>query len=262
MIFQVTGRQPDEATRHPDDTVRRRGLPIRCGGRQRRANLQRYSSVRVKTDEKRQEIMAVARHVFLEKGYAASSMAEISARLGGSKGTLYNYFSSKEELFAAVMLEMANRNAGSLMNELERASDMRDEIETFMHRFMRVLCSPEVLAFRRMLIGEAGRSAIGKLVFEQGPKRYLQKVADLFARQVREGRFREVDPWRAALHIQSLCMGGLTQWVLEGAIDSPPDEELAAAAHAAAEVFLRAYSTADADAPARKPRAAVKRKRG
>jgi AcrR family transcriptional regulator len=52
-------------------------------------------------DAKRDTIIEVARQVFFEEGYAAASMSTIAARLGGSKGTLYNYFKSKEELFEA-----------------------------------------------------------------------------------------------------------------------------------------------------------------
>jgi len=50
---------------------------------------------------RRQAILKVARETFLEHGYDGASMSDIAARLGGSKGTLYNYFKGKDELFAA-----------------------------------------------------------------------------------------------------------------------------------------------------------------
>ena len=43
-------------------------------------------------DERRDGILDVGRDCFLVDGYAATSMSSIAARLGGSKGTLYNYF--------------------------------------------------------------------------------------------------------------------------------------------------------------------------
>ena len=61
--------------------------------------------MRVKTEGRRQVIIDAALEVFKEVGYERASMAEISARAGGSKATLYNYFKSKEELFSAAMLE-------------------------------------------------------------------------------------------------------------------------------------------------------------
>ena len=53
--------------------------------------------------ERRSAIMDCAEDIFLEEGFQAASMSAIAARLGGSKGTLYNYFESKEELYAAVI---------------------------------------------------------------------------------------------------------------------------------------------------------------
>ena len=56
---------------------------------------------RLDPDARREAILDVAQEVFLEEGFAAASMSTIAARLGGSKGTLYNYFRSKDELFKA-----------------------------------------------------------------------------------------------------------------------------------------------------------------
>src|SRR3954464_10654712 len=65
-------------------------------------------TVRKGRGDRRELILDVASEVFLKEGYAATSMSEIAARLGGSKGTLYNYFKSKEELFEAYV----SRNCG------------------------------------------------------------------------------------------------------------------------------------------------------
>src|SRR6201985_3540974 len=61
-------------------------------------------------DQRRELILDVAEAVFLEQGFAAASMSEIAARLGGSKGTLYNYFKSKDELFQAYVLRRCALN--------------------------------------------------------------------------------------------------------------------------------------------------------
>src|ERR1700751_4458357 len=51
--------------------------------------------------DRRDPILDVAYECFVADGYGAASMSTIAARLGGSKGTLYNYFASKDELFKA-----------------------------------------------------------------------------------------------------------------------------------------------------------------
>src|ERR1700761_9610785 len=52
-------------------------------------------------DARRELILDVAPAVFLEEGFANATMSVIAAKLGGSKGTLYNYFKSKDDLFNA-----------------------------------------------------------------------------------------------------------------------------------------------------------------
>jgi AcrR family transcriptional regulator len=198
--------------------------------------------LRVKTEEKRQAIVAAAREVFRKKGFVATSMAEIAASLGGSKGTLYNYFTSKEELFAAVVMEMAKIHGERAMSELEQARDIQTALRTFAHKFVRLHCSADVVDFRRMHIAEGGRWGFGKLVYENGPKLFHQRIADVFAAQMRAGHLRDAEPWQATIHLLGLCRAGLADQLVEGVIDHASDEEIAATADAAADVFLRAYA--------------------
>ncbi|PKO62129.1 MAG: TetR family transcriptional regulator [Betaproteobacteria bacterium HGW-Betaproteobacteria-18] len=51
------------------------------------------------------ELLAAALDLFVEKGFAATRVEEVAARAGVSKGTLFLYFPSKEDLFKAVVRE-------------------------------------------------------------------------------------------------------------------------------------------------------------
>ena len=209
-------------------------------------------AVRVKTEQKSREIIEVAGRVFRAKGFAAASMAEIAARLGGSKATLYHYFTSKESLFAAVMLDMGRKVADPIFNELEQARDGRAGIKTFARRLVHVLASPEVLDFKRMMAAEGPRSGLGKLCFADNHGKYQGKFAEFYRRQVAHGIFRDADPLRAATHLEGLCSAGAIHNLLEGVVDSVPAAELTATADAAADVFLRAYAV-DSPVRARRP---------
>lgn len=56
------------------------------------------------------ELLAAALELFVEKGFAATRAEEVAARAGVSKGTLFLYYKSKEDLFKAVVREnIANR---------------------------------------------------------------------------------------------------------------------------------------------------------
>jgi AcrR family transcriptional regulator len=70
------------------------------------------------TDEqigKRPRLVSAAAEIFAEKGYASTRVADIAERAGVGKGTVYEYFSSKEELLFAVF-ESINQNVVARMN--------------------------------------------------------------------------------------------------------------------------------------------------
>ena len=53
--------------------------------------------------ERRAQILRAARSVFIEKGYLAARVEDVAKQAGMSKGAVYFYFSSKRELFLALM---------------------------------------------------------------------------------------------------------------------------------------------------------------
>src|SRR6202789_1904440 len=74
------------------------------------------SATSSRRDQRREAILRVAGEVFLEEGYSAASMSTIAARLGGSKGTLYNYFKNKEELFEAQVRDLCGHGADRMVD--------------------------------------------------------------------------------------------------------------------------------------------------
>lgn len=197
--------------------------------------------MRVKTEEKRRAIIDIAAQVFRVKGFAAASMAEISARLGGSKGTLYSYFTSKEELFSAVVLELGRLLTGPMYEELEQSRNPKTAIRLFARRLVNLFASPEAIDFRRLLAAEGARTGIGKLAYETIEAAHHERFARFYSAQASAGLLREADPHRAATHIEGLCSAGPVQRLIEGVVERVSDEELMATADAAADVFLRGY---------------------
>lgn len=78
-------------------------------------------------DSRRENILSIAREVFMEEGYAAASMSTIAARVGGSKGTLYNYFRSKAELFVAVIQHQCDLSQAELFDGIDEG-DLRTHL--------------------------------------------------------------------------------------------------------------------------------------
>ena len=65
-------------------------------------------------DDKKSRIVTAAAHIFSQRGYSGTSVADIAVQAGIGKGTIYEYFSSKEDLFFAVFEWYANVTGGGL----------------------------------------------------------------------------------------------------------------------------------------------------
>ena len=76
--------------------------------------------------DKHARLVEAAGAVFAEKGYASTRVADIAERAGVGKGTVYEYFSSKEELLFAVF-ESINADISTRMNEALTAGDSTKE---------------------------------------------------------------------------------------------------------------------------------------
>ncbi|WP_371574639.1 TetR/AcrR family transcriptional regulator [Streptomyces sp. NBC_01314] len=68
-------------------------------------------------EERAGDLLAAATELFLAKGYAKTTMADISAAAGVARGNVYWYFASKDDIFAAVMDRMLSREIRTLSAE-------------------------------------------------------------------------------------------------------------------------------------------------
>jgi AcrR family transcriptional regulator len=196
--------------------------------------------MRVKTDERRQAIMTAAAELFRETGYERASMAAISARVGGSKTTLYSYFKSKEELFATVMLETRQDSADRLFDRLDASSDdLESTVLHFARGLIELVLNPDIMAFIRIGMAECDNSGLGPRLYELGPKRGLERMAAFIDREIKAGHLRSADPWLAALHLKAILEAGIMEPSLYGTA-LVVDRDLAI--QEGVKTFLRAYA--------------------
>ena len=102
------------------------------------------------------EILAAALALFADRGFAATRLDDVAARAGVTKGTLYLYFDSKEELFKAVVRQ-------ELVPNLERAEALvagsaapsLDLLDQLVRDFARIIGSP-LGAIPKLVLTEAG----------------------------------------------------------------------------------------------------------
>ncbi|MEQ8934733.1 MAG: TetR/AcrR family transcriptional regulator [Amphiplicatus sp.] len=200
-------------------------------------------------DRKRAEIVAVAEEVFFNAGYAGASMAEIAARVGGSKGTLYNHFRSKEELLLAVIAAVqARRTPQGAGVSVEDATRDEGAFRGWLRRLgadnLARLTSYELLSLQRLAAAEATRMPeVGRACYEGGVAPVFAKVSPMFAAAMERGVIRRAPPRQAAEHFMELCLGWRARKVLWGLEDPPSAEEIAAQVETAVAVFMNGYAT-------------------
>ena len=103
------------------------------------------------------ELLEAALDLFVEKGFAATRAEEVARRAGVSKGTLFLYFASKEELFKAVVRQNISGRFGEWNAELDAfAGSTPDMLRLFMTLWWQRVGCTKVSGITKMMLTEAG----------------------------------------------------------------------------------------------------------
>lgn len=198
--------------------------------------------MRVKSEQKRQAILNIAKDCFINQGFEQTSMSHIAKRLGGSKATLYNYFSSKEEIFSAVMDSSATEQIASVFLALDSRRDLKTSLLEFGYNFLDSIMTHEVISIYRMAMHEAGRSDIGRQFFEKGPKKGWSQLAEHLRSHCEKGTLKPCDVHLAALQFKALLSAEHLELYALGAIDKPQPHTLKTTTERAVNTFLSLYA--------------------
>jgi len=194
-------------------------------------------------DERRENILQIAHAAFLEDGYAATSMSSIAAKVGGSKATLYNYFSSKEELFAAVIEERCRDFQEMLYDADLESQDFRKALTILGESAVRWMLRDDSIATYRLITAESGRfPELGRAFYLAGPQKGKEMLAEFFGRAAERGDLKPGYMMAATVHFMALCKGELQHRKLWN-IDEPTDKDIETTVANAVTTFLAAYGT-------------------
>lgn len=165
--------------------------------------------MRARTESRRKAIIDAAASVFLEMGYEGAAMNEVARRAGGSKTTLYSYFTSKDELFAAVVECYAMSHLSSAVSMLNGDSQDVQSLRCLLLRFAEgvltvVTNDTTALAVYRMVVGESGRSKVGQIFHESGPQQCVDALSEVLSTAMRRGILLEENASLRASQLLSL----------------------------------------------------------
>jgi len=146
-------------------------------------------------EERPAELMAAALDLFVERGYAATRLDDVAARAGVSKGTLYLYFSSKEELFKAVI-------RSGIVPLIERGERLHEEhkgsagelLRKIVFAWWQSIGSSKLGGIPKLMFSECRNfPEIGQFYFEEVISRSYRLIESVMESGMSSGEFRRMD---------------------------------------------------------------------
>lgn len=172
---------------------------------------------------RREAILAVAHAVFLEAGYDGASMSQIAARLGGSKGTLYSYFDSKQALFEALIVDNCARSREAVF-DVDGDLPLPELLAGIGRGYLRLVTSDWATQMFQVVALAARRwPALGALFYAAGPAAAIERLSRHLDRHAAAGSIRVADSRAAAETFLTLCRG-MSHLRRLLAVDTEPDE--------------------------------------
>jgi AcrR family transcriptional regulator len=144
-------------------------------------------------EDRPQEITEAAFEAFAEKGYAATRVEEVAKRAGVSKGLMYLYFKTKEELFKAVVKSVVVRRVDALIEAVETTELSSEEfIRGPLASFFRAIPASPVAIVIRLLISEGHRHPdLVSYYYDAVVRKGLAAISGFIERGVQRGEFRQ-----------------------------------------------------------------------
>lgn len=156
--------------------------------------------------ERPQEILKAALTAFAEHGLAGTRVEDIARRAGVSKGTVYLYFSGKEEIFKEAVLDKVARTVEGLSAAAAPGTPV-ERLDHFVDAYWVHVRRPQFGSLYRLVMAELHQfPELTRFFGEQVSGRVIAIAADIIEEGVAAGQLRCVDPAVAARMIVGLIL--------------------------------------------------------
>lgn len=173
----------------------------------------------VDKEEKRNLILEAALRVFAKFGLPNTKMIQIAEAAGIGKGTLYEYFKSKQDLAAAAFNVFVKEAGAHLDKKIRKIEDPTERLHTYIISWTELL-NEEFMDYADIMLdvwAESVRLHEGKDVF--GLNRmyamYRKQISEILKHGIEAGAFKPVDETVAASIIIGTLDGLMLQWLLD-----------------------------------------------
>jgi AcrR family transcriptional regulator len=174
------------------------------------------------SDQRKSQILNAAEDIFTKKGFDEARMNDIAEKTGLSKGTLYLYFKSKDDLIVAILDRIFQNEFRQLENLQESESSASEAIWKLTNtisrdivrllRLIPIIYNFLALAFRNKHVQRALKEYIN---------RYLNILIPMIQRGIDSGEFRQVDAREVAIAAGAIIEGTILLWAYDKSVVDP-----------------------------------------
>lgn len=166
----------------------------------------------------RERILAEAAKLFARSGYDGSSVSDLAAAIGVSKAAIYHYFTTKQDIYDAIILAVLSGLNQSVGQDVARAEGGAARLRAFMVGHARYF-EQHHAEFVTMLIGYSGMALPEREDAARLRDGYEKRLRDLIAQGVAEGAFRPLDLPATGRAVLSM-LNWMVRWYKPGQGDS------------------------------------------
>ena len=192
---------------------------------------------------KREQILDGAKRVFMEQGFEAASMNDITRAAGVSKGTIYVYFENKEDLFGDMIERERRKLTETVRHALDGDQPLEQALKDFGMLFATHMTADHTIRAMRTVIAANHRlPSLCSRFFSASAINPVSVLQDYLDRQVAAGTIAADDTVHAAKQFIELTTVGLFKPRIFGSMeDVPPRSVIEHNVISAVRVFLVAY---------------------
>ncbi|MFO8037022.1 MAG: TetR/AcrR family transcriptional regulator [Anaerolineales bacterium] len=168
------------------------------------------------SEKRKKQIINAAQKVFSELGFHEARMSDIAEESGLSKGTLYLYFESKDEIILNLLDKLFETELRALRKLIDQDASAEDRVLQYTERVIDDMVSMQAwmpiafefisLAFHRETVQEVLRS-----YFQE----HMKTVKAIVAQGCQRGEFKDIDPEEAAIALGAVLEGTPLLWVYD-----------------------------------------------
>jgi AcrR family transcriptional regulator len=146
-------------------------------------------------DARPQELLAAALDLFVDRGYASTRLEDVARCAGVSKGTLYLYFDSKEELFKAVVRNSIVPVIGEVeVSIAEFEGHSADLLRNVIHSWWQRIGATKASGIVKLVTAEAGNfPELAQFYREEVITRGTNMIRSILERAIARGEFRQIN---------------------------------------------------------------------